>query len=122
MTQKYVKSTQELCDKMNEDSNNYDNEYYQRTSWVCSECGWNISYAEDCVVTSTHSFWRTKLNHYDGNAGIYHTWCRKLCSWCGSRIGKAGHARCDIEIKKLEIENRIASADDEMYSMLLKVK
>ena len=122
MTQKYVKSTQELCDKMYEESNKYCNAYYQRTSWVCSECGWNISYAEDCVVTSTHDYWRTKLNHYDGDAGIYHAWCRKLCSWCGNRIGKEGHAKCDLAIKKQETENRIESADKAMYNMLIKVK
>ena len=122
MTQKYIKSTQELCDKMYEESNKYDNDYYQITSWECSECGWNISYAEACVITNTHDYWRTKLNHYDGNAGIYHAWCRKLCSWCGNRIGKEGHAQCASAIKERETEKRISSADDEMYNNLLEVK
>ena len=122
MTQKYVKSTQELCDKLYEESIKYCNAYYQTTSWVCGECGWNISYADDCVVTSTHDYWQNNVDHTCGDSGIYHTWCRKLCSWCSGRIGKKGHAQCDLEIKKLETEKRIVSADEEMYNMLLKVK
>lgn len=122
MTQKYVKSTQKLCDKLKEQSEGKYS-YYKISDWVCGECGWNISYADDCVVTSTHDYWQNDVDHTCGYSGIYHTWCRKLCSWCNGRIGlNQDHVQCDLEIKKLEIEKRIASADKAMYNMLIKVK
>ena len=88
-----------------------------------------ISYVDDCVITSSHDFWKKDLTHLDKEAGIYHAWCRKLCSNCHGRLGPSGHPRCDKIIKEQEtkarlemIDNRIESVDDEMYNNLLKVK
>ena len=128
---KYIKANQEVIDSLFEDNIKscdtlYRDSFYwsqrRQSHWDCTECGWAISYVDDCVITSSHDFWKNDLTHLDKETGIYHTWCRKLCSYCSGRIGKDGHTKCDEEIMRQETEKRIKNADEEMYNNLLKVK
>lgn len=135
---RYIKADKKVIDALFEDNVRscdtiYSDSFYwterRQSYWECNECGWAISYVDDCVITSSHDFWKKDLTHLDKEAGIYHAWCRKLCSNCHGRLGPSGHPRCDKIIKEQEtkarlemIDNRIESADDEMYNNLLKVK
>ena len=127
---KYIKADKETIKRItdaNEQSfgNSTQGWWYkerQRSYWQCNKCGWEISYTDDCVITSSHDFWQNNPTHMDASGGIYHTWCRELCQHCGGRIGKDGHTQCDEEIERQETEKRIESADDEMFNNLLEVK
>ena len=119
---RYVKSTQKLCDQMKE------RKYQTDTEWRCNKCGWNISYSEDCVVTSGHDYWENNSDHNQGYSGIYHSWCRILCKVCNqpNEDGKP-HPRClrtledklrkDIRESK---DNNIRIVDSMMFDCLIE--
>ena len=121
---RYVKVTQKLCD--NEKERMDKNRYYKNTEWICNKCGWNVSFADDCVVTSVHDYWQKIQDHNQGYSGIYHSWCRILCKVCNQQNedGKP-HPRClrtledklrkDIRESK---DNNIRIVDSMMFDRL----
>ena len=124
---RYVKVTQELCDKMKERMDA--NHYYQNTEWRCNKCGWNISFTDDCVVTSVHNYWQKIQDHNQGYSGIYHTWCRELCKVCNETLGSYSHTRCNEALeaekrmaKQEAVERKIQEADDMMYNSMIDEK
>ena len=124
---RHVKVTQELCDKEKErmDSNGY----YQNTEWRCNKCGWNISFTDDCVVTSVHDYWQEIQDHNHGYSGIYHSWCRELCKVCNHTLGDYSHTRCNEALeaekrmaKQEAVERKIQETADMMYNSMIDEK
>ena len=125
-----IKATREVCDRMlRYAKKNPGSEYSMHTEWRCNKSGWNIAYADDCVVSTKHTYYSKEIDHTDNHDGMYHVWCRKLCDYCNNPKYDDPHTFCD---QKLEEQKRIAmqevaereiqTVDDMMYNNLIKEK
>ena len=94
----------------------------------CNKCGWNVECVEDCIITtSSYAFWNSPSNRYssseyplmpsDFTAGIYHTWCRKLCPECSKAV-TSPHDKCEKIINDRIMEKKALEADELMVKSL----